>query len=71
MVNTLTVALQRELDVAQSSPILQQVGGCIGQDIVGLGGFEKELQLNTVLPRAGDHPRARRVLLVCLRGSRW
>lgn len=46
----LTIALQRQLDVTQGPSILQQVGGCIRQDIVGLGGFEEELQLHAMLP---------------------
>ncbi len=42
-VNNPTVTLQRQLDVAQCSSVLQQVGCCIRQDVVRLGCFEEEL----------------------------
>lgn len=65
----LTVTLQRQLDVAQRSAVLEQVSSGLGQDVVGLGGLEKELQLHPVLPRARNHPRAGLLLLVHVRWS--
>lgn len=51
----LTVTLQGEFDVAQGSSVLQEVSGCIRQDVVRLGSLEEELQFHAMLPGAWDH----------------
>lgn len=46
----LTVTLKRQFDVTQSTAVFQQIGGCIRQDVICLGGFQEKLQFQAMLP---------------------